>query len=198
MAHRNYRAFAATIAAALVVGAVAGCSDTEQGTAPPPAEKTAEPLSASQIAGVALDLSRSEVTQAQAAMPRAQDSQVRAFAQRMFDDHQATEDKLQAFLETMRIVPDKSELSADVERVGTSMTNNLRQASAHDFDVSYLEVQIYMHRRALTILDRQLIPQATQPDLQGELQAMRAMIADHLNEALQIRDRFPPDLPTRL
>jgi hypothetical protein len=50
-----------------------------------------------------------------------------------------------------------------------------------------------MHRRALTVLDRQLLPQSEDsPELHALLQEMRTHVNQHYMDAMRLRKKFPP------
>jgi predicted outer membrane protein len=112
----------------------------------------------------------------------------------MISEHEGLDDKLEASLAARRVTPQESELSADVRRTGETMREKIRRARGADFDAVYLDVQIYMHRRALTLFDRQLLPQTEDPELRARLEEARASVKQHLGQATILRKRFPQDL----
>jgi putative membrane protein len=158
-----------------------------------PQPTPSEPLSSAQIAGVASVLNMGEIQQAQTALPKLKNAEVRAFAQMMINEHGAAEKKLTALLEQKQLAKADSALSAHLQQTGQTMAQRLRDAqmTPNDYDALYLDVQIFMHRSALEAIDRQLLPQAKDADLAAQLTEMRGSVAAHLARATTLRRLFP-------
>jgi putative membrane protein len=83
-----------------------------------------------------------EVTAGKIALQRSQNADVKEFAQKMVDAHTATTDKLKGLLPAGVTPP------AHVDDRRQSMLNNLRGASAADFDHRYAVQQVAAHKEA--------------------------------------------------
>jgi predicted outer membrane protein len=71
---------------------------------------------------------------------------------------------------------DKADLSdAQIEALRT-----LHEANAEDFDKKYLKTQIHLHEDTLKLLDDELIPEASTPQVKSLLNDMRAHVQHHL------------------
>src|SRR5690349_20784345 len=137
---RTCRAFGALLAALALFGAP-GCGEEKAGT--PTTEPPREELSAGQISNVAMLLNHAEIAQAQISLDRLKDQQVAEFAHKITVEHTALQNKIEALTEKMRTKPEESELGQDIRRVGDTMTQQLRNAPTPDFDLSYIEVQVF-------------------------------------------------------
>ena len=62
-------------------------------------------------------------------------------------------------------------------------TATLRDKTGKDFDRAYLQSQIEQHQKVLDTIDRQLMPNAKNPQLRSHLQSMRPTIEQHLQTA---------------
>lgn len=197
MAHGHHstqgRALPALVLALAAFGlSVAACGG-EEAKQTHGEEQPSEPLSSAQIADVASALNVGEIQQAQTALPRLKHADVRAFAQMMINEHGAAEKKLTALLEQKQLAKTDSALSAHLQQTGQLMAQRLRDARMppDDDDALYLDVQIFMHRSALEVIDRQLLPQAKDADLAAELTEMRGSVATHLARATTLRRLVP-------
>ena len=83
-----------------------------------------------------------EVTAGKIALQRSQSADVKEFAQKMVDAHTATTDKLKGILPANVTPP------AHVDNRRQGMLNNLRGASAAEFDHRYAVQQVAAHREA--------------------------------------------------
>lgn len=83
-----------------------------------------------------------EVTAGKIALQRSQNADVKEFAQKMVDAHTATTDKLKGLLPAGVTPP------AHVDDRRQGMLNNLRGASAADFDHRYAVQQVAAHKEA--------------------------------------------------
>lgn len=197
MAHgiqRSSRRALGIVAIALVGIGVGGCLREDPEWTPPVGahDSPEEPLSEAQIAGVVSTLHRGEILVSETALQRTDAASVRRYAQRMIDEHQASEKRLDASLPAIGLERGESELGQRVETTGEQMNENLKNlAAGQDPDPSYIEIQIAMHRQALMVLDEQLIPRAERPEIRSFLQETRGSVQAHLIDALRIRRGFP-------
>lgn len=86
-----------------------------------------------------------EVAAGKIALQRSQSPDVKAFAQQMVDAHTQTTEKLKGILATSNI---KVTPPAHVDDRRQSMLDNLRGASAADFDHRYVTQQVAAHKEA--------------------------------------------------
>jgi predicted outer membrane protein len=190
---RRVRALGIVALALMGVG-LGGCVREDAGTPPTGTEQRQpeEALTEPQIMGVVSTFNRGELEQVQTALQITDDAEVRTYAQRMIAAHQTSEKRLEAILPEIGLERVESNLSEEVQSTGETMNQNLKNlAIGQDPDVSYMELQIFMHRRALALLDDHLIPKANRPEIRSFLQEARGSVQAHLIEALRIRRRFP-------
>lgn len=89
-----------------------------------------------------------EIASSKLALDKSKSADVRKFAQQMITDHEATTAKLKAALGEAKLsLAPPAEL--DARRQG--MIDNLKSASAADFDSVYLDQQTAAHQEALTL-----------------------------------------------
>jgi putative membrane protein len=86
-----------------------------------------------------------EVTAGKIALQRSQSSDVKAFAQKMVDAHTGTTEKLKGIIaaNAIKVTP-----PAHVDNRRQGMLDDLRGASAADFDHRYITQQVAAHKEA--------------------------------------------------
>lgn len=125
-----------------------------------------------------------EITSALVALNRTQNAEVRAFAQRMIEQHTKATNAALAAAKTSGVVAPPPVLDASLRQMVTALLS----APAAEFDRTYLSQQVPAHRQALQVV--------TGYARSGDEAAIRAaaaaavpVVADHLRraEALQAR-----------
>ena len=201
------------VAAALVAGTAAGAQTTTPGTSgSPPAppttagqtatanatgmpgtrptlrEPVAEMFSDAKIAAVASTSNMSEILPSQVALDKAQNAQVRQFAQRMITEHQRFEQQMQQMLQQKGVAPEHNAYSYQLERNLQPMMRELQAASGAQFDRLYMQHQVGSHMNTLHALDTSLIPNARDAQMKTMLsQQVRPAVAAHYAEAQRIQ-----------
>lgn len=165
--------------------------------APPPASEIAETASSTEVVNLSVVLDRGEVARGELARQRAASAEVQGYAARMVDEHTQALGRMQRIAEPT-IPADATALVR--QRHEQLIIEDLQGQSGAAFDVAYMTAQVAAHAEEIAMLERSLLPSVyaagqgpstTTPPagLRGELQTMRAMVAAHLVEALQIQQR---------
>ncbi|MDI1450569.1 DUF4142 domain-containing protein [Polyangium sp. 6x1] len=203
MAHAFHRSFRrAFMLLGLACAGAWGCG-TEAGQHRPgqTTEEASEPLSDGQILAVVATIDQGEITNAETARIRATNDSVRNFAEHMDAAHRENETRIQGLQAKLRVKQEGSEMQSNLRRQAERTAEVLRTTPANKFDVAYLDAQIAMHQRAITLFDAQLIPNAESTDLQTFLRDLRPSLVQHLGQARQLRNRFPAptgnEIPSR-
>ena len=90
-----------------------------------------------------------EIQAAEIALERTQNAQVRELAQMIHDDHTAASQRLQGLAPTAD--EDGVELPTEMDERRQGLIDNLRAASAEDFDDVFVDQQVAAHQEALTL-----------------------------------------------
>lgn len=151
-----------------------------------PSNSPVQSLLDAQIVRVADVLDAGEMAQARLALSRARDSRVQAFAQRMLRQHGDNLQHSDSWQRRAGVTPEESTASAQLQAQTNAALHTLEDLDDARFDASYVRGQVDQHRRALELLDRQLIPNTTHPELKAQLQLKRGVIANHLADAEQL------------
>lgn len=184
----------------LLAGAVtsAGCSKdsksemepgASQGNEAPPATGTVpmNKLSDGQILEIVGTVDTAEIDQAQVALGKTNDPNVRAFATHMVDEHTRAKQEGSQLASQASLTRAPSPKAKELETKGTQTLETLKAADAATFDATYIQAQVDQHAEVLKMLDDQLIPAVTEPALREHLTTARGMVQRHLDQARQLQ-----------
>ena len=129
-----------------------------------------------------------EIASSQLAADKATNADVKQFAQRMVDEHQAAQGQVDSLAVRLGIAaqdqaPDSAAQALEQRRAA------LQGMSGADFDREYMAMQVEMHQATLDLLNRSVA--ATQnADLKSTLQTMIPAVQSHLDQARQIQGQL--------
>jgi putative membrane protein len=156
------------------------------GTVPPGGTTAA--LSTPQIVAVLTASDSAEIKPSQLAMQKAQNADVKAYAQRMITDHGMLEDSLKALERQENLSPAPNAMSQQIETQTRSTLQQLQGLSGAEFDRAYMQAMVQSHQSALNAVDTQLLPAAQDPKVKMALeQKVRPIIVAHLESAQEIQ-----------
>lgn len=151
-------------------------------TIPTPADET----SAADFTRLAAQSDMLEIQSSQLAVERAQDAEVKSFAQMMVDAHTRTTRDLRTAVEASgQAITLPTTADEDV----ADELNDLREKQGADFDKEYIDLQVDTHQKALNLMQRYAADGDT-PGLQAFAAATAPAIQQHLDQAKAIQDRL--------
>ncbi len=140
------------------------------------------------IAAILSAANQAEIRPSQLAQQRAQNQQVRQYAQRMITDHTALEDSMRALTRQQNVTPQDNQLSRQMLAQTDSVTQRLQGLQAAEFDREYMRFMVQSHQLTLETIDRQLLQAAQNPQLRTAVQQrVRPAVEGHLQEAQQLQ-----------
>lgn len=188
MVRHQFKLYGAALA--LAVGLFGGVAYADENTTSPENEDRAGQQGVrydGQIAQILSNANQGEIAQARVALRRARFQAVKDFAQHMISAHGKAQMRQTALYRSLRIKTEKSKIGNLIDAHGSAVLNYLHKQPAASFDRAYMSFQVMQHRFLLQVLDRELIPHATNPALRAELVKMRADVVQHLVHARAIR-----------
>ena len=162
-----------TIATALLAGAL-GCT--------PAAAQGAKPNDA-QIAHIAYTAGQIDVDAAQLALKKAQNKDVRAFAQDMLRDHKAVNEKALALVKKLKVTPQDNDTSKALLKQAKDKQAELQKLSGAAFDKAYAENEVAYHKTVNGALETTLIPSAGNAELKDLLSTGLKIFQGHQQHA---------------
>lgn len=155
--------------------------------AAPVGQMSAATLGANTVGGYVPNAARGdmyEIMAADIALERSQNAQVRALAEMIKSDHTQASEAMK------RIVPQAApdvRMPTDLDERRQGMIDNLRSASAANFDRVFVDQQVTAHNEALT-LHRGFSDNTDAPQLAEHARTVVPKIEAHLRQAEQLRN----------
>jgi len=143
-------------------------------------------LSDAQILLVLDTLNQGEVEEAYAALPRLTASDVRAFAQRMVDDHSDARQAVLATADALDVAPMPSDTQAELQSESMEHVAMLRTTPAGALDATYVNLEVDAHAEALELLD-DLAAAADAAQLDTLIATLRATVQQHYEAAQELQ-----------
>jgi putative membrane protein len=141
----------------------------------------------SRIAQVLLTANQSEVAQSQLAERLAFTEQVKTFAISMVTAHSAVLDRENALFQTLRLTPVDSETSRQLQAASDTLLAQMLTLTGINLDRVSVDAQVAVHAKILDLIDNELLPAASAPELANELTTLRTAVAAHLAAARELQ-----------
>lgn len=148
--------------------------------------QTAAPDDA-QIAAIVVAANQVDVDAGKFAESRAENAQVKDFAQRMVTDHSAVNQQATALVTKLGIKPEESELSKSLKEQGKETLDKLRGLEGQEFDRAYIDHEVSYHQAVLDAIDQTLLPNTQNAELKALITKARPVIETHLQHAQQLQ-----------
>ena len=161
--------FAASIAALLLVGASAHA-------------QSAKPNDA-QIAHIAYTAGLADIANAEQAMKKSKNKEVREFAQDMLRDHKAVNDKALALVKKLKVTPQDNDTSKAIAKGQADERAKLAKLSGKAFDKAYADNEVAYHKTVNGALQSTLIPSASNAELKSLLETGLKIFQGHEQHA---------------
>jgi putative membrane protein len=142
-------------------------------------------LSDAQILSVLDTLNLGEVTEAQAALPRLMDQEIRDFADDMVEDHGEARQQVMALATTLMLTPAESPLQLQLDMQSDARVTAIMGAEASAVDDVYISGQVMAHTAAVALLGELATAADAQP-LEDLIVELRGHVEEHLTEAMML------------
>ncbi len=171
--------------AVLALLPLAACANSAP-PAPMPMAMPVQPTVSAQDQSFAAAMAGSdmfEIQSSQLALTKSPNARVKAFAQRMIDDHTKTTQQMMTLAQGKTIA-----LPTSVEPAMQQKLDSLQVARPGAFDRIYDSQQIASHKMAIQVLQTE-ISSGTDPDLKMMAQTVLPIVQDHLKMAVALHGR---------
>ena len=166
-------------------------SDSVAGMDSAPAAATPTPLPVrltdAQIAHIAITANSVDSAAGEFALANVKNASVKEFARAMITEHGEANRKAKALATKLALVPEDNDASRALRSDADQARAALMGRSGADFDRAYIDHEVQAHQGVLDQLDQNLIPGAQDAELRSLLQAVRPMVAGHLDRAKRIQ-----------
>lgn len=169
-----------------VLAAVTGCQSMDKMHGQRGMHQMKAQLNDAQIVSILHTANMGEISQGQIALQKGQRAEVKNFAQRMITEHTQNDQKGQALAASAGITPQTNHGTMKLQKSSDEIVMKLNRADSNNFDKTYMESQVKLHRMLLKAIDKKLLPSAQNAELRNHLSMTRAAVAMHLQMAEQL------------
>jgi putative membrane protein len=159
--------------------------------------ETNEAMRPPAIAGTLQAINDAEIEAGRLARDRAQNADVRRFAEMMVNQHNDNNRKVREALSRDNIQPREGAVARQLSEDAQRNLDRLRDTRGAEFDRMYINQQVQMHEDALRLIDNRLMPSARDTQMRTLLQDTRQHVSDHLDRAREIQRNLRNDQPGR-
>jgi putative membrane protein len=151
-----------------------------------PAAKPTDP----QIAHIAYTAGLLDVEAGKQALDKSQNTDVRAFAQRMVGDHTAVNDQALALVKKLNVTPEDNPTSQALTKQAEANSQKLASLTGAAFDKAYIDNEVAYHKAVNSALSTTLIPDAQNPELKSLLEKGLNIFQSHLEHAERLAQQL--------
>jgi putative membrane protein len=161
----------------------AGCAST-------PKTAEAEPggrLTDAQIAAIVVAANQIDIENGELADSKSQNPDVKAFANRMIEDHRSVNQAASDLVTKLGVTPEENATSRSLKDSAKATREQMQALSGAQFDKAYVDNEVAYHKAVIAVLDSTLIPSATNEELKAMLVGVRPAFVAHLEHAQKIQ-----------
>ena len=147
----------------------------------------AQSVSDAQIASIVVTANQVDIDAGELAASRADNPEVKAFAQRMVTDHSGVNKSASELVTRLGVTPEDNPTSQSLKAGGEKNLSNLKALKGAAFDRAYIDHEVAYHDQVLDALDKTLIPGAKNDELKALLVKVRPAFVAHRDHAKKIR-----------
>jgi putative membrane protein len=153
------------------------------------AETPAKPTDP-QIAHIAYTAGLIDVEAGKLALEKSQNTDVRAFAQRMIGDHTSVNDQALALVKKLNVTPEDNPTSQSLTKEAETTRQKLASLTGAAFDKAYIDNEVAFHKTVNNALSTTLIPNAQNPELKSLLERGLKVFQAHLEHAERLAQQL--------
>ena len=139
-----------------------------------------------QIAHIAYTAGAIDIANAQLALKKSKNQQVRAFAEDMVRDHTAVNDKALALVKKLGVTPEDNPTSQALVKQADAERAKLARLNGAAFNKAYAANEVAYHKAVDNALQTTLIPDSQNPELKSLLRTGLQIFQGHEAHAEQV------------
>src|SRR3954470_11367127 len=136
-----------------------------------------------QIAHIAYTAGQIDIANAEQAMKKSKNKEVREFAQSMLRDHKAVNDQALALVKKLNVTPQDNDTSKAITKGQADKRAELAKLDGKAFDKAYADNEAAYHKTVNGALEQTLIPSASNAELKSLLQTGLKIFQGHQQHA---------------
>jgi len=136
-----------------------------------------------QIAHIAYTAGDIDIKNAELALKKTQNADVKAFAEEMDRDHKAVNDQALALVKKLNVTPEDNDTSKALVKQADEERAKLEKLNGAEFDKAYAENEVAYHKTVNGALENTLIPSANNQELKDLLKTGLKIFKGHEEHA---------------
>ena len=144
-------------------------------------------LSDAEIAAIVVTANQVDIDAGKLAVSRASNEKVKAFAQLMITDHSGVNKAATELVTRLKVTPQDNPASQRLKATGEMNLTHLKALSGPAFDSLYIDREVLYHQQVIDMLDKTLIPEATNAELKALLIKVRPAFVAHRDHAKSLQ-----------
>jgi putative membrane protein len=144
-------------------------------------------ISDAEIAAIVVAANQVDIDAGKLAVSRSSNDKVKAFAQLMITDHSGVNKAATELVTRLKVTPQDNPTSQRLKETGEMNLTHLKALSGAAFDYLYIDREFLYHQQVIDMLDKTLIPGATNAELKTLLIKVRPAFVAHRDHAKSLQ-----------
>lgn len=144
-------------------------------------------LNDAQIAAIVVAANTVDINAGKLAEKQARNNQVRTFGRQMVTDHTGVNKQATALVTKLKLQPEESDASKKLKSDGDANITHLKKLKGKAFDHAYIDNEVIYHQAVIDMMDKTLVPDASNAELKDLLTKVRPAFVAHLDHAKKIQ-----------
>lgn len=140
-----------------------------------------------QIAAIVVTANQVDIDAGKLAQSKANNGEVKSFAKTMVTDHTAVNKQATELVTKLKVKPEASPTSKSLSDNGKQTAERLKKLKGAEFDKAYVDNEVAYHQAVLDAVDKVLIPNAKNQELNALLVKVRPAFVAHLEHAKHLQ-----------
>ncbi len=140
--------------------------------------RAATPLNDAEIAEVMEVCQKIRFDFATIALSKADSDEVKDFASFILTDYKEELSPVPVFIK------DQNQSASDIKKEMTELSADLKKLKGKEFDQTYLQMQMNLHKKIVKSIEDGLIPAAKSPELKKALKLTKAQLEEYVDDTL--------------
>lgn len=148
---------------------------------------SAKPTSEAEVMNMLMTVNTQEMNLTKIARTRAENKEVKDYAEKMFKEHAENNDKVSKLRSKQDIGLDKTKTSQKYKFTKEDKAEKLKTLNGKEFDKEFMQAQVEMHENVLKKIEETLIPNTNNEELKAMLSNTKESVQQHLKHAKNIQ-----------
>ena len=140
-----------------------------------------------QIVHILVTANQVDIDAGKLAQSKGSNKEVKAFGKQMVTDHTAVNKQAAALVKKLKAKPQDNPTSQSLKAGGVENVKHLKTLKGAEFDKAYIDHEVAYHEQVLDAIDKTLLPNAKNEELNALIVKVRPAFVGHLEHAKTIQ-----------